>query len=185
MKEKTGFSVSGGAVLLLAALWFFAGSNTFFSLLLAVLFHELGHLAALGLFGCRAGGFRAEMSGVEISGAWCLSPFQEVCCAAAGPISGILFAFAAAKLGGALQSGLLLRSAGISVVLSVFNLLPALPLDGGRIQSVLQRGGRGATALSFVTALLTLGFGLLLLARGVGAGLLIAGIWLMLLQADL
>lgn len=177
--------MSGGAVLLLAALWFFIPPATFFALLLAVLFHEAGHLCALRVFGCRVKEFQADASGALIAAGGRMSVPQEICAAAAGPVSGLLFALTASRLGTALHSAFLLRSAGISVVLSAFNILPALPLDGGRMLAALSGNTRACAAISFLTALIILCLGLFLLAKGMGAGLFIAGIWLMLGQAVL
>jgi stage IV sporulation protein FB len=185
MKNRTGVSVSGGAVLLLAALWFFTGPDTFFALLTAAFFHEAGHICALRLSGCRVRMIRADAAGAELTADGGLGRRQELFALAAGPILGLVFALAAARLGTAFHSAFLLRSAGISAVLSAFNLLPALPLDGGRIAAALWDNARACAALSFLSALVILCLGLVLLAKGMGAGLFIAGIWLMLGQAVL
>ena len=72
----------------------------------------------------------------------------------------------------------------MSLVLSGFNLLPVLPLDGGRALECAV--GRRATLLcSLVTAALVLLFGAILAASGGGMALLIAGGALMVQQAHL
>ncbi|NCB51014.1 MAG: hypothetical protein EOM54_03895 [Clostridia bacterium] len=185
MMKKPKITVSGGGLLLLAALWFFLDTVTFFALILAVFVHEAGHIAALRLFGSGVKDFRADISGALISGRTGLAPSGELCCAAAGPVSGLLYAIAASAAGNAAGSAFLLQSAGISLVLSVFNLLPVFPLDGGRILSVLWRDTRACAAVSFVSAFIILLLGLWLLAKGMGAGLFVAGVWLMLGQAVL
>jgi stage IV sporulation protein FB len=185
MKSKAVFSVSGGAVLLLAALWFFTDTGTLTMLLVAVIFHEAGHLAALQFFGCRIAGFRADASGALITSTGELSEAEEIICAAAGPLIGAIYAFATSVLGNILRSELLLRGAGISLALSLFNLLPVLPLDGGRILATAFNRSRAFLAFSFIFALSVICAGIVLMAKGMGAGLIIAGIWLMLEQADL
>lgn len=185
MKIKPKISVGGGAVFLLAGLWFFLEPAVFLALMAAVIAHEAGHFAALRLFGGGVRDFYADISGALISGRMSLTPLEEIFCAAAGPAFGLLYAFAASAAGNAVGSAFLLQSAGISFVLSVFNLIPALPLDGGRILSALWKNVRACTSVSFLSALIVLLLGLGLLARGMGAGLFVAGVWLMLSQAAL
>ena len=185
MRQKTEVSVSVGAVLLLSALWFFFDTVTFLALLAAALIHETGHLAALSFFGCRIAGFRADMSGAMICGAGSLTPMEELCSLAAGPALGMIYALMASAAGNALGSSFLLRSAGISLLLSVFNLLPTQPLDGGRLLAILWDNPRACAAISFAVSFLLLGCGLFLMAKGMGLGLFIAGIWLMIAQAAL
>ena len=82
-------------------------------------------------------------------------------------------------------------SAGVSILLSLFNLLPALPLDGGRIVLALscaalgeKRGERVTEGLSLFVgaALLACGFWLMLRRRGLAV--LAAAIWLLLYQEN-
>ena len=68
----------------------------------------------------------------------------------------------------------LVSSSGLSLVLSLFNLLPAPPLDGGRIAEALL-GRRACSLLGLITAGLTLSAGLYAVARGYGAALFCAG----------
>ena len=82
-------------------------------------------------------------------------------------------------------------SAGISLLLSLFNLLPILPLDGGRVFSILSSelfGSRRGDALT-KTVSLTLSTALLmggtfLMWRGDGTALTLAALWLLLAQPD-
>ncbi len=111
--------------------------------------------------------------------------------ALAGPAAGLSYALAASLLGARLDSGWLCLSAGVSLLLSLFNLLPALPLDGGR--AVLQlscallgerRGGVLTELLGLFTGgtLLAVGIWLMLWDRGVA--LLLAAIWLLFCQEN-
>ena len=82
-------------------------------------------------------------------------------------------------------------SAGVSLLRSLFNLLPILPLDGGRIFSIIAAellGGRRGDALtkgvSLTLATARLLAGTLLMWRGEGTALTIVSLWLLLAQPD-
>ena len=86
---------------------------------------------------------------------------------------------------------MLALSAGVSLLLSLFNLLPILPLDGGRIFSIIAAellGGRRGDALTkgvsltLATALLLAGT--LLMWRGEGTALMLAALWLLASQPE-
>ena len=72
----------------------------------------------------------------------------------------------------------------MSLALSAFNALPALPLDGGRaLAAALGEGA--AAACSLVTSSLCLLAGLILAAEGFGPALPLPGAALLLMQARL
>ena len=123
--------------ILLAAFLYYAGSGAavtaFFT---AALVHELGHLLALRLAGGQVRSMRLAASGAVIEYAGALSPRQETGVAAAGPLAGLAFAAVCFLWGSAY-----FRYAGlIALFSSVFNLLPVLPMDGGRLALALLRG---------------------------------------------
>ena len=107
---------------------------------LAAAIHELGHLAVLRLLGGRAEKLCFRLSGAEIrySGVG-ISYGGEILLALAGPGMNLLCAALASIVVRWYPRALLYRFIGCHLVLALFNLLPALPLDGGRaLQSALE-----------------------------------------------
>lgn len=107
---------------------------------LAAILHELGHLVALRLLRGRVEALRFRLSGAEIcyrgTG---ISYGGEVLLALAGPGMNLLWAAVLALASRWYPEDLLYRFIGCHLVLALFNLLPALPLDGGRVlQSALE-----------------------------------------------
>lgn len=170
--------ISAGFLLLVSLLWLLDTSGVLSALLPAVLFHELGHALALRLCGAHVAALHFETCGLRMDYRGGLSPGGEVLCALAGPLFGMTYAVAAALAGRALASEYLLCSAGISLALTVFNLLPASMLDGGRVLEVLR--GKPSRLPGWLTGAALLGGGAALLRRGVGAILLAAGLWVLL-----
>jgi Zn-dependent protease len=104
----------------------------------SVLLHELGHALVARHFG-------VHVSGIELSffgGAAKMvqmprSANHEIAIAAAGPAVSLMLAGAGLGLGLALHVPLFAQIGGINLVLAAFNLIPALPMDGGRILRAL------------------------------------------------
>ena len=132
-------SVSPAFVLFWTALYFFDTNGLFWSLLLAVLVHELCHFAAIRLTGGGVRKLELRLNGFVIVTDGLMSYRRELICAAAGPIGSAALAFIAARLG---QYAL----SGISGALLAFNALPILPLDGGRMVYCAVAGLWGVSA---------------------------------------
>lgn len=171
------WEISAGAALLFALLYFFDDAGLISALAPAVIAHELGHAAALISCGARMNRVRIGVFGVELRYAGALSGGRAVFAIAAGPAAGALYA-AAAFLCARGGSGDFWRLSGaVSVALTVFNLLPALPLDGGRLVEELA-GGRFARKASRVTAVCMALGGFALFTGYRTLSLLVMGLWL-------
>ena len=177
--------ISGGFVLLLAVLLFLDEGGVIAAAAPAVFVHELCHVGAMRCFGARAVGLEATAAGLSLDYAGFAGPGALAATALAGPAGGAGFALLCAHTGAALGSEYWQLSAGIGMVFSCFNLLPALPLDGGVAAEIFLRRvlGEGAaagimTALGFITTGGILAFGAALFHYGCGGALLAAGVWL-------
>lgn len=162
MRSRIIFSASPAAVLLLAIVFFLDSSGLVSAFVPAVAAHELGHLLVLRLFHRRVTRCHLGLSGLEINYAPQLEGAESLLCAAAGPAFGCVYAVIACSF----SDDFWLVSGAASFVLTLFNLLPVLPLDGGRILSALLPAP-AARFISLIAAclLLILGACLLVICR--------------------
>lgn len=189
--RKLRLEASPGAAFLAAALFFFLRGRELLALLPAILIHELGHAAAIRALGLRLRGFRAEAGGFRLDYAGETTALGHALIAAAGPAAGFCYAFLASLLWRETGQDWLCLSAGISLLLSVFNLLPAPPLDGGRILAPLlctllgsRRGEPVCRILGYGAGFALCVCGMVFALQGKGAAPLLPGLWL-LLREDL
>lgn len=153
--------------------------------------HELGHILCLRLLGLRINAFHAEVRGFCIDYSGVTGVFGHMSATLAGPVAGLGYAYVLSCLAGRINSSWCSLSSGISLLLSLFNLLPILPLDGGRIflyiaSAILGEigGARLTRAVSFALCLALFAAGIWLALDGKGAGLAIAAVWLMFSAYD-
>lgn len=193
-KEKNRserLKISIEAALVAAFLYYIADFRTITAVLLAAAVHELGHVGALHVLGMRITGFRAELKGFCIDYEGEAGWLGHALAAFAGPLAGLAYALAASAAGHATGEEWFHLTAGISMILSGFNMLPALPLDGGRmLQCGLcaalgeEEGEKIGRMISTVTGTILLAGGIYLMAAGGGIALLLAAIWLLAYQND-
>ena len=163
--------ISAPALLLWALAVYLSPPGVLWTVLVPVLVHEAGHIAAIRLLGLKLTGLSIEAGGLEISYRGDREPRRELLIAAAGPLAGFLAAALFPALG---ERGRL--AAGVSVLLSLFNLLPTRPLDGGRMAELLLPGI--SRPLGSVCRAALLAGGAYLSIKGAGAGLLAAAIFI-------
>jgi len=170
-----------------------AGALLYF---LSVVLHELSHSLVARTYGVEMRGITlfifggvAEMPG-EIP-----TPQSEFVIAAAGPAASFVIALVSGGVGfiGRLNGWpapvvtVFLYLAFLNAALAVFNLIPAFPLDGGRIlRSILWGWKKNLRWATRISAGIGGGFGLLLVALGVLTvafvpGGFTSGLWMFLL----
>ena len=181
--------ISAGAIFLLSALYFFGGLEALSIILLSAAVHELGHIAAIKLLGGEINALRFDASGFCMSCAGLDSAAKEVVSLLMGPAFGIAFAYIASYYGGKHYSEYLFSLAGVSLVFSLFNLLPALPLDGGRALFYMignRKTAENALNISgMVVGIALTVTGLYLLGTERGAAFLLAGIYVLIAQTGI
>lgn len=146
-------------------------------LMLSLLLHELAHAIIARRNGVPVGGITLWLlGGVARLQDEARSPGAEFRIAVVGPATSALLAvvfggatWAAVQLGsGRLVAAVLLYLAVLNVVLAVFNLVPAAPLDGGRVlRAGLWRWTGDRTRASVGSARAGQGLGALLVIAGV------------------
>lgn len=118
----------------------------------SVLLHEIAHVLAAQAFGMHVPSVTLHLLGGEtaIEGE-SRTPWQELVTAIVGPIVSLAIGLAGSQTAGAMEPGVLhdvVWSVGwVNILVAVFNMLPGLPLDGGRVFKAIvwQLTGREAT----------------------------------------
>src|SRR5262249_27311274 len=149
------------------------------ALFVCVVLHEFGHIVAARRYGIRT----PDVTLLPIGGVASLErmpekPSQEIVGALAGPAVNLLIALVLMFVLGAkfdlsqmaqleqAQTSLVGRIAAANVMLLVFNLIPAFPMDGGRVLRALLAIGMGYTRATRVAG--SIGQGLAVLFAFLG-----------------
>lgn len=163
-------------------------------LFLSVVFHELSHSLVARRFGIEMRGITLFIfGGVAEMGREPPGPRAEFLVAGVGPLSSLVLSGLAYLTGRILPGGPVFAMAGavfgylavINLVLALFNLVPAFPLDGGRLLRAVLWGRRGSISeATRITSRLGSGFGMLLIVIGgitFIQGGFVAGAWWVLI----
>lgn len=178
--------VTGGFLLLAAALYYLDEQGVLLWGALACAFHELGHYVMIDLCGGKISRLRLSVTGAEmaLSPARPMGPLSQVLTALAGPAVNLGLALFSARLAVRFGEEWYLF-AGLNLTLALFNLLPASQLDGGRalrgILSLLCPGAaeRAAAVVSWLAAVGAAAAGVMLFWQtGANLTLLITSLWL-------
>jgi len=172
-----------------------AGVVSAFVFLASLLAHELAHSVVATRRGVKVEGITLWLfGGVSRFSSDTASPGAQAVITFVGPLTslvlGAVFYVLSVALGGGAHPGLLAATLSwlgyINISLGVFNLVPAFPLDGGRLlQSLIWlrtgdrlRATRIAARIGMLFAYLLIAYGL---ATFIFAGSLIGGVWLVFL----
>ena len=122
-------TVSPGFLLLAASVYFMGGVGALAAFGAAALAHALGHLTGMFLAGASIRGIRITACGPVIEYGGALTRREEMGVLAAGPLAGMFFA----ALCFITDIPFLVYTGAIALLAAMFNLLPVLPMDGGRL----------------------------------------------------
>ena len=139
--------ITAGAAVIFPLLFYLDDSGIFSAVLPAVFFHEIGHCISIRMYGGRILSLRLGLSGLCLETTPFPSLLSEAVCAAAGPLFGLLWAVLCSCFSGEWWA----QGRDISLYFSVCNLLPALPLDGGRILNALCGNQKAVHVVSMCT----------------------------------
>ncbi len=188
-----GFFPSLYAGLPVAAYWWMGVAGVL-GLFLSILLHELSHSVVARYYGLPIRGITLFIfGGVAELEEEPLSPRIEFRMAIAGPLLSVALSalfYLLTLLGEALGwtepvTGVTRYLASLNIILAVFNLIPAFPLDGGRVlRAYLWYRWRDMRRATRIAANAGIGFSLVLMAIGifsVVSGDLGTGIWWILI----
>ena len=173
MWAKPSLRVQPAAALLWALAWFFDSGGMIAALLPAVLMHELGHFLFLRLAGMRLRSLSLGLFGLEMDYFGALSGVPGFLAILAGPFFGLMWTGFSALLPGEYWH----LSSGLSLSLSLVNLLPVLPLDGGRLLACVLGERSGPICLTCAIVLTAAGLALALVCHTLPP--LILSLWLL------
>lgn len=177
-------------VLVISNYGFTLGPPVALGILLSIILHELGHSVVAILYGCRVRqitlmftGGAAQMERIP------RKPLAEFLMAAAGPFVSLLIGISCFLIDPYVPLARYENLAGKTIVgwigivnltLLVFNLLPAFPMDGGRIFRAMLTPFLGRVRATGVAARVGQGFAVFMGLSGiVGCGVIPSGSWLL------
>ena|GEM_PF-3128753 len=159
----------GAAVVAIGAYSLMFSWKFAFALVLHVLVHECGHVFAMFRSGVSVRGIYLIpfFGGAAVSKGIAQTRWNSAYIALNGPVWGLLLsaAFAAAHIGLAGAHPILGALAAWGALINLFNLLPILPLDGGRVLTSLAASSEQGLGLPITVATLVFGAGVAYFAQ--------------------
>lgn len=175
--------VQSGGMLLLSVMVFFLDADMLAALLGNVLIHEWGHIRMLKRYGVYIRRIEIGFTGACIvCNTEYLPAFSVFASVAAGPFLGLVIAGLCSFFGNLFACDFLLLFAGVGIVLSLFNLLPVFPLDGGRMLKLV--APKLVRPIGYFCAFIILAVGLYIMACGFGTALACLGVFLLVQEEN-
>lgn len=141
-------------LLFIATFYFISGKQIDSTILFVVciFIHELGHFICMKIFKYDDTKilFIPFLGGLTIGTKKEISQKQQLFVLFAGPVPGIIIGLLLLFIGGEDLSKLVIKFGLISLALNIFNLLPIVPLDGGRIIETLYLGKNKIVSRIFI-----------------------------------
>lgn len=131
-QKALSVNITPAFLLLMTAFTVLAGPGRALMAFVCVTVHELGHLAALALWGARVTEICFGLGGGEIKYTGTLSYAGEALTALSGPFAGALLAALSLGAGEVTGFGWCYELAAVSLMYTFLNLIPVSPTDGGR-----------------------------------------------------
>lgn len=108
------------------------------SLYVSILIHEIAHLAVARAYRMRVESVTLHLLGGEtLIAGQSRTPGQELFTSVVGPLASLAIALGAFAISGSMAIGttsdIIWSVAVVNLIVAIFNLLPGLPLDGGRV----------------------------------------------------
>ena len=167
---RTELRIHPLVVVVVMAAWVLGRMNALLRASLALTLHELSHAVVAYVFACPVLSLELmPFGGVARLSRQTLSPQAELCIAAAGPVTSLLVAGLTAMCGYLFPETARRLAAFLTfnLTLAALNLLPALPLDGGRMLRALLQRRLGYGPATGLAAWLGVAAGLAMLALSV------------------
>ena len=157
------------------------------AVLIAVIVHEAGHITAVYVLGGKVNRLEPEFGGLRIDYTGLETELKNAAAALFGPAFGVIYGLLYNCFRANFASDTLLLSAKLSLLYSSFNLLPIIPLDGGRMflcisELILPAGSeKMSRQVSLLFIIVCFLLGLILWIKGEGGALFSVSIWLLLM----
>lgn len=166
---ETQIQISIFIIFIPVALWFVGCLKEYAAAFFSIAIHELAHFYTAWMYGCKPGIVRIMPVGLSVSlNVGNCSRAASVKIYSAGPAANLLILLAAALSASVFPNADVFWRLVISTnaYLALFNLIPAFPLDGGRILLELLAGRMGIRAAGRLTRRMALVLALIIILIG-------------------